>query len=118
MLITKEALKTLINGLVAKMQNYRGNWNQSDPTASDYIKNKPFYTEKDVYKEILSDTSIEYTEWFEDEFKITEPMVEGNTYTVVWNGTEYPCIAQDEWGYITLDNSNTANTNECFYIEA
>lgn len=43
--INYEAKKTLIKGLVQKMKSFRGNWEQNDPTADDYIKNKPFYTE-------------------------------------------------------------------------
>ena len=43
--INYEAAKTLIKGLVQKMKSFRGNWEQNDPTADDYIKNRPFYTE-------------------------------------------------------------------------
>lgn len=43
--INYEAAKTLIKGLVQKMKSFRGNWNQNDPTADDYIKNRPFYAE-------------------------------------------------------------------------
>ena len=96
MLITKEALKTLINGLVAKMQNYRGNWNQNDPTASDYIKNKPFYTEI-KFAEILPET-----EWVGDPDSNNEVSLPnilnletGKTYTINYNGIDYECIAND-----------------------
>ena len=123
MLITKEALKTLINGLVAKMQNYRGNWNQNDPTASDYIKNRPFYTEKNAKKIILPETFVES---FEGGFTLTEPLIEGNTYTVLWNGTEYPCVAKNYDGYIMIGNNSiyeyddgiTMDTGEPFAMEA
>lgn len=46
MLITRNAFKLFYNALVQKMKDFKGNWNQNDPTAHDYIKNRPFYNEK------------------------------------------------------------------------
>lgn len=41
-------MKTIINGLktwtLSRIKNSRGNWNQNDKNADDYIKNRPFYT--------------------------------------------------------------------------
>lgn len=47
MLLNFEHLKTFYSALKQKMKNFRGNWNQNDPTADDYIKNRPFYEDED-----------------------------------------------------------------------
>ena len=41
MLISREAIETFYNGLMQRIESVRGNWGQNDPTAPDYIKNKP-----------------------------------------------------------------------------
>lgn len=53
MLINSNQLKTFYNALIQKIKGFRGNWNQNDPTADDYIKNKPFYEEKKIVNEPL-----------------------------------------------------------------
>lgn len=45
MLTIRELIKTLYNAFNQKLKNHRGNWEQNDPTAEDYIKNRPFYTD-------------------------------------------------------------------------
>ena len=55
--VTFDSLKTFYNILVQKLKNHRGNWNQNDPTADDYIKNRPFYSKNENVK-VLSDISI------------------------------------------------------------
>lgn len=70
-------------------------WNQNDPTANDYIKNRPFYTGEVVQTEIIpehtytlspagslniyADESGTYPYYLED----------GKNYIVVYNGTTY-----------------------------
>lgn len=46
MLTIRELIKTLYNAFNQKLKNHRGNWEQNDPTADDYIKNRPFYTDE------------------------------------------------------------------------
>lgn len=41
MLTIHEVIKTFYNALLQRLKRYRGNWEQNDPTADDYIKNKP-----------------------------------------------------------------------------
>ena len=45
--------KTIISGLKAYIQKSRGNWNQNDETALDYIKNRTHYSEM---TEIITNT--------------------------------------------------------------
>ena len=46
MLTTREVIKTFYNALLQRLKKHRGDWNQNDPSADDYIKNRPFYTDE------------------------------------------------------------------------
>ena len=46
MLTTREVIKTFYNALIQRLKKHRGDWNQNDPSADDYIKNRPFYTDE------------------------------------------------------------------------
>lgn len=116
--VTFDSLKTFYNILVQKLKNHRGNWNQNDPAADDYIKNRPFYSEG--VKEITiidtivnfdnsssnmeSSGPIVYNTMIDDHsaksFKI------GETYTVIWDGQTYECIAQDADGVGAIGNAS------------
>lgn len=116
--VTFDSLKTFYNILVQKLKNHRGNWNQNDPTADDYIKNRPFYSEgvketiiidtvvnfddsssnmgaigPTVYQAIIEDSSVK-------SFKI------GETYTVIWDGQTYECVAKDISGIGAIGNAS------------
>ena len=57
MLTIRELIRTLYNAFNQKLKNHRGNWEQNDSTADDYIKNRPFYTDEHtkIIKEITED---------------------------------------------------------------
>ena len=69
-------------------------WNQNDATASDYIKNRPFYTGNPVETEIIPATTVAFQE-NEGRMAALWPesfdLVEGQTYYVSWDGTDYVC---------------------------
>lgn len=122
MLINFNHLKTFYSALTQKMKDFRGNWNQNDSTAEDYIKNRPFYSEKltDVVlpKYTLSSKLCENSENF-----CSTPLIEGREYKVIFNGTEYACLARnDGYGGICIGNLALAlpetieSTNEPFMI--
>lgn len=91
----------------------RANWDQTDPKAPDFIKNKPFYTTKSMgFVEIMStiskqSTSIDSNTYFVD-FSYAETkakefnrdlsdnpfFIEGVRYKVVINGLEYITTAR------------------------
>ena len=111
MLITREAFKTFYNGLVQKMKNFRGNWEQNDPTADDYIKNRPFYTEYGVEVIVLPETSFEPNRINDDLYAYafsTVPSLEvGKSYNVVFNGEAYSCVGYENAnmdGFVVLGN--------------
>lgn len=47
MLINFNHLKTFYNALIQKVKGFRGNWNQNDPSADDYIKNRTHWVDDD-----------------------------------------------------------------------
>ena len=77
-------------------------WNQNDETASDYVKNRTHYISDPVETILLEETFIE-TSGNGDIYGIIPAsivFVEGQTYNITFNGTEYECIA---WYYSDLD---------------
>lgn len=124
MLVNFDSLKTFYNALKQKMKNYRGNWNQNDPTADDYIKNRPFYSEGVKEIVILPKTTLDCPSYYEmdDPFKIK--LVTGTEYTVVFDGITYKCVAKETYedepfignSSILGWNDNT-NTGEPFFID-
>lgn len=102
--ISFEHLKVFYNALKQKMKNSRGNWEQNDSTADDYIKNRPFYTD-DVKEITIINTTVSpggtstntygssggYQAIIEDSslknFNI------GQEYSVIWDNVTYKCTA-------------------------
>lgn len=108
MLTTREVIKTFYNALLQRLKKHRGDWNQNDPTADDYIKNRPFYTDE-------NDKTVNVPEQ-----KITIPSKEpyaaqlifpeliefvvGQTYEVKWDDETYSCVAFDMHGISAIGN--------------
>lgn len=128
MLTIKEIIRTLYNALVQKLKNHRGNWEQNDPTADDYIKNRPFYTDENATMDIIPYQSIEiisgrdaapsggYTSIF---LSPIIPFVAGNTYEITWNDKKYNCIAYDLDGLAVVGDSSFMGgkaTDDPFFI--
>lgn len=97
-------MKTIISGLQSYIHSYtkkaRGNWNQNNPDAIDYIKNRPFYSETEnvVLFERSSITNFD----FENE---NLGMIQGNgninflpniEYSINCNGNNYTCKLQSK----------------------
>ena len=101
----------------------QADWNCNDETASDYVKNRPFYSNLTI-TEILD--VLKYDgEWIEeygevkwsptnpDNMPVIDPVfVVGETYTLIVNGVEYECVAQNIDGMIYLcDDPAMTNYN-------
>ena len=117
-----EFMKTIINGLKtwtsSRIKNSRGNWNQNDPTADDYIKGRTHWACDGV---LVDDTVIEiYDEYGYVEDAFTVDLIEGQSYTVIFNGIEYECICYDVDGCYGIGNGNIwdcdGGNNEPFLI--
>lgn len=98
--VIQEQYADIVLQLLAKMDSVeeqialKPDWNQNDETASDYVKNRPFYTENEGQTTVI----LEETDYGEiDEFVYLEQELEieaGKTYIVTWNGIEYECEAK------------------------
>jgi hypothetical protein len=120
MLTIKEVIKTFYNALLQRLKKHRGNWEQNDPTADDYIKNRPFYTDESKKETIVKPTTFtaEDPYWWGSPFAFIP--VAGDIYKVTFDGKEYTCAGKMAvWGgthigNISLDNGGP-NTGEPFW---
>lgn len=69
-------------------------WNQNDSTATDYIKNRPFYTGDPVETVLVDESTVSfsgsdgmYSAQIQSNFEATV----GQTYKVTWDGAVYEC---------------------------
>lgn len=96
----------------------QSDWNQSDETAPDYVKNRPFY-ELDERTEtvVVENKTISATEsriTFSDFYPSS-----GVTYKIIWDDVEYICVAEQRGQSVGLGNWNLVtigDTNEPFFI--
>ena len=82
-------------------------YNQNDPTASDYIKNRPFYTGEQIFTEIIPEqtytlSSIDrgFTAYVDSSGTYPYSLEEGKDYTVVYNGATYELTSENYSGHI------------------
>lgn len=101
---------------------YQPDWNQTDEAAPDFVKNKPFYSK---VTDVLPETTVAIDQSnLSVEMKTRLDIVDGGTYTVNWNGTEYVCVAKDveQFGVVSTllgnyaYNMGTGDTGEPFMI--
>jgi hypothetical protein len=79
---------------------YTPDWNESDPSAPTYIKNRTHYTEN-IVEEVLPETELVGTTIVSDTneliiYDLLEnniPLTVGNTYIVTWLDSEFELIA-------------------------
>ena len=98
-------------------------WNQNDATASDYIKNRPFYTEttETVLVEESTATFADEGGVYGAEVRSTFLATVGETYKVSWDGTVYESVCADyRAGLFAIGNLSIAgagaDTGEPFLI--
>ena len=95
MLTTREVIKTFYNALLQRLKKHRGDWNQNDPSADDYIKNRPFYVGEPVETVLLEESMVSFADtgygFYVGEIQSTFKATVGETYKVSWDGTVYEC---------------------------
>lgn len=79
-------------------------WNQNDPEAPDYLKNKPFWSRE--YTDTLvakKDVEVLYESGL---IETITPLIDGKTYYVTLNDVKYTCVARkdEETGVVYLGN--------------
>lgn len=91
---TKTILSALKEWVNKRIKNNTPNWNENDPEADGYIKNRPFYTKK-TSKILADNVSVEVTHEGSPSVNMLtlDNIIEGQTYNVIWDGTEYECVA-------------------------
>lgn len=80
----------ILNQKLGEME-VQPDWNQNDPTAPDYVKNRPFYTE--MVEEVILDGELEYDSelrWLLYR-EVNRQPVDGEQVTVILNGEIYVC---------------------------
>ena len=114
-----ETFKTLISGVLEVAKSYKGDWKENDSSSPNYIKNRTHWTSVENVS-VLPSTTLNSME-----FVLSSPLVEGITYTVIFNGIEYKCVAKNYSGYIMIgnnalyqyDNDDQTDTGEPFAFE-
>lgn len=107
-------MKTIVSGLLSYINKFRGNWNQNDPSAPDYIRNRTHYEEV-ITKIFLPETNFDYSndyfwEWEWDSFTYIYPINENVEYKIIFDNIEYKCIAVKGLnGYSYIGNQSLEN---------
>ena len=85
------------NGNVEVQSGVQSDWNENDETSLTFVKNRPFYDGIPVETEIIPETTFTFT--FSDPEGVMRSRlpenfipIEGETYHVSWDGTEYTCV--------------------------
>lgn len=121
MLTIREVIKTFYNALLQRLKKHRGNWEQNDPTADDYIKNRPFYTDESKKETVVKTTNFTATSsyWWGSPFAFIP--VEGETYKVTFDDKEYICTCYESDGkcigniYVASEGNVGTDTGEPFW---
>ena len=78
-------------------------WNQSDDSAADYIKNRPFYDYKGEVDIVPNRTCDSFT--LDSSYNVytsavsgTISLIPGQSYKVLWDGNEFECEATEVTG--------------------
>ena len=99
-------------------------WNQNDATASDYIKNRPFYTGDLVKTVLVEESTVSFTNahanLYRGAISTTIELAAGETYEVSWDGAVYECVCESVSGFAVIGNMSIigagADTGEPFAI--
>ena len=99
-------------------------WNQNDATASDYIKNRPFYTGDPVETVLVEESTVSFAlataNMYYGAISTTIELTVGETYEVSWDGAVYECVCKSVSGFPVIGNMSImgagADTGEPFAI--
>lgn len=89
-------------------------WNQNDPNALDFVKNRTHYSEV-KYSAIVEEQTVSVYDGEWDESVVSLGLLEeGKTYTVVLDGNSYACVA---WRHDESDSIFIGNGSYYFGLE-
>lgn len=115
-----KAIRNMIDGvyhyvdeMVRKATESKPDWNQNDPTAPDYVKNRTHYAEVKPAV-IIENQTIDVSDCYATFEGSKATPLEGKTYVVTLNGTRYKCVAwwYADWEAIILGKGSLV-TSDC-----
>lgn len=121
-------LKTIIEKLNATKDTVNNlpqpDWNQNNETASDYVKNRPFYTGDPVETVLVEESTVSFTDtgsgFYMGELQSTIEATLGEIYKVSWDSVTYECACADFNGYLAIGNFSIlgagSDTGEPFFM--
>lgn len=93
----------LLQGIITKVNSIRGgDWNQSDPSATNYIQNRTHYEDPTIGTEVLAENITINSNGSAVSHSV--PLDLDEWYLVVWDGVIYKCQYQD-WQYYSGDGT-------------
>ena len=107
----------------------QSDWNQNDSTQPDYVKNRPFYTGDPVESVLLEEQIVTFYNdgddaepYYMSDEKFSFDISAGDIVKVMWDGTEYSCIAVElnysvKFGNLSIDYDDKENTGEPFIFD-
>ena len=73
----------------------QSDWNQNNSTATDYIKNRPFYTGDPSETVFVEESTVSFSEYggvlYSAQIQSNFEATVGQTYKVTWDGAVYEC---------------------------
>ena len=87
-------------------------WNQNNSTATDYIKNRPFYTGDPVETVFVEESTVSFSEHggalYSAQIQSNFEATVGQTYKVTWDGAVYECACVNFNGAPFIGNLSIA----------
>lgn len=85
----------------------RSDWNQNDETSPAYVKNRPFYSEIGTIAFVEQQEVTIGSDMYVALTASNMPFVAGDTYTVMFNGVRYECVAWNgNYGSVCIGNGS------------
>lgn len=93
------AKKYVDDSIVNIAERGQADWNQNDPVALDYVKNRPFY---EMPREVIYDGSLEFKLQIQGHnpyqaqlIEVKKPFEVGKIYIITINGEECLCVCEE-----------------------
>lgn len=84
-------LYDLLSAMCGKIK--KPDWNQNDPTAPDYVKNRPFWTDDPVETVLFGEQTVSVGDDLYAPLVGSGRFIAGETYIVIFDGVPFECVA-------------------------
>ena len=110
-----KALEEMLENGVGIVEETQADWNQNDPEALDYVKNRPCYFKEPIENTLLTDfgfTGNQGTAYLD-----LDSLTIGRTYKVVFDGVTYDnLVCEEANGLPSIGATSQANSNYPFIV--